>query len=369
MADEDDTRSSRGNSPQPAPEVVMKSLEEPAMERPPAEVAENTSNREVPIPIELLEQLIPKADIVSKGLPSSRSGSPPPGLSVEPTAAALNGPLHLFHEPSRAPNPAEEVLLPIQSAPVRMELGHSVDEPMKWEATPPLSGNTQSAAAFLSEDPDSEDEDNPHPPNGSLELNGSGYVPRNKFKTFDVPGAWVLRAGSQYSEVLEFDFFVDPTIFTAIQRWGNRHNTFDPKESHIAVGIVCVPSSTAAKLIDTLPPNVTGSDLAAGLAKLATRWPKRGTLIVDLNHGRPDQKVWMPTNLGPEQGALDVSPLLHAGWNEVRFIQLDNMEKYVYMLHAWVPSDGEKQQVAKHHTKQNLLTSFLEKTITSGRLQ
>lgn len=85
-------------------------------------------------------------------------------------------------------------------------------------------------------------------------------------------------------------------------------------------------------------------------------WPTQGSLLVDINHGKPEEQIWLPhyfvseelplgcelLNHLPKQGSenipLDITNAIRQGQNTIRCIQLSPLQ-HIFAVHASIPPE------------------------------
>ncbi|EKM58556.1 uncharacterized protein PHACADRAFT_252993 [Phanerochaete carnosa HHB-10118-sp] len=80
---------------------------------------------------------------------------------------------------------------------------------------------------------------------------------------------------------------------------------------------------------------------ATMLWKMKTKWPPRGQLIVEMNTHRESRAAWLPKQMGPDDGPIDVTPYIAPGDNIIRFVQLSGQADRLFVLYVGRP-DGER---------------------------
>ncbi len=124
--------------------------------------------------------------------------------------------------------------------------------------------------------------------------------------------------------------------------------------------LLCLPTALAISTLDSLSPDTSQEPkaVADALWKMQTEWPEQGSLIIEINPGKPVGKVFFPgehpvsvpvttfRNISDPRSCqnnihdpLEVTHAIQEGVNTIRFVQLTGMYKSFFLLasHREIP--------------------------------
>ncbi|KAK0469596.1 uncharacterized protein EV420DRAFT_1495543 [Desarmillaria tabescens] len=179
----------------------------------------------------------------------------------------------------------------------------------------------------------------------------------------DVPGVWAFQVSRDFPDILEYSFNVSEEIAA---KWNLiRENNWVMAEretrDELFLHLICLPTALAAPMLDSLLTEISQEPktLTDALWSIQTEWPGRGSLIIEINPGKPTGKVFFPGDdpvRDPAMTFLDITdpkscqrnihnPLeithtIREGVNTIRFIQLADMDKSFFLLasHRDIPT-------------------------------
>ncbi|KAJ4494721.1 hypothetical protein C8J55DRAFT_103569 [Lentinula edodes] len=204
------------------------------------------------------------------------------------------------------------------------------------EAPSPLSLHSQLAHASAFSD---QVETSPSLPRQSLEVERPDNVdklqtlPINNEDTsvpLKVPGIWGMGKSLANPGILEF--IVDVDIKTAHQ-WclsPSSQDSSTSKHSKPLLHLLCLPLGLVMSTLSC-------TDSFEGWMPLHT-WPTQGSLLVDINHGKPEEQIWLPHYFGSENIPLDITNAIRQGQNTIRCIQLSPLQ-HIFAVHASIPPE------------------------------
>ncbi|KAF5359525.1 hypothetical protein D9756_003491 [Leucocoprinus leucothites] len=194
----------------------------------------------------------------------------------------------------------------------------------------------------------------PSPMSIDVEVQAGAQTKEYPWKPFDdIPGIWLFRQGSSEPDVLEETFEVTKELF---QKWqlespqanvkasvstptssssgdlSEPENTLSPK---LSWKLKCVPTESIDPLREKLNNSRTAKELLQELSSLQSHWPKAGQLIIELNPDHATGRNLYAYNLDSATSYMEVKDHIKvAGSNVIRFIQLGDMSKYVFVLYT-----------------------------------
>ncbi|OBZ66237.1 hypothetical protein A0H81_13726 [Grifola frondosa] len=260
---------------------------------------------------------------------------------------------------SAEPQVAAQVLLPHDRRDIQLPEAHTVTEPQPMSSVvayiptdgAPIPSKMEAGEHFVR---DHDQEPAPPPPPLALKVGSEGHPvahdsaepPPQHLPSCVVPGLWSVSVGSHTPNVTEIEFYVSDAVADATRRWARRREQFDIEDQYVSVHLLCLPIDTVAAVNSTLDPSAAPGDVAAALWGIGTVWPRRGTLVIEMNSGKSSETTWLPAHLGPTDGPLDVSVSVRRGLNTIRLVQLCNMSGCVFVVHAAAPLEEERRGIA-----------------------
>ncbi|KAJ3567477.1 hypothetical protein NP233_g6344 [Leucocoprinus birnbaumii] len=180
--------------------------------------------------------------------------------------------------------------------------------------------------------------------------------PWNSFN--DIPGLWIFKQGSSEPDVFEESFEVPLEIIqkrqhkllktiarkksvpiatstsTAMQETvPAERDTIEPPK--VSWKLKCISTEHVDQLQETLSKTTTPKQLLQELAGMQNQWPTNGQLIIEINPVDDKGRNIYAYNLDSALPFLEVKDHIHVGGpNVVRFIQLGDMSRYVFILYA-----------------------------------
>lgn len=144
--------------------------------------------------------------------------------------------------------------------------------------------------------------------------------------SLSVPGVWYIQSGREHACILDCNFVINEDV---VERWHLiSPNAAGPSVPRLALRLFSF-SADVAQYIQT--DSETNSILADSLQE-RSKWPRKGTLLIEVNPDRPWGKSWLPFD--PADPPLDLASYVHQGQNLIRLIQLDDLADNVFMLFA-----------------------------------
>ncbi|KAL9714024.1 hypothetical protein Ac2012v2_002331 [Leucoagaricus gongylophorus] len=169
------------------------------------------------------------------------------------------------------------------------------------------------------------------------------------WKTFnDIPGIWLFKQGSSEPDVLEETF--EPKEI--VQKWQSKllqENSipistnftkalFEHKSTpspRLSWNLLCVTTDSVDILKETLNKVATAEELLQVLSSIQSQWPTNGQLIIEINPDHDTGRVLYGNDLNSVHSYMKVTDHIHnVASNMVRFIQLEDMSRYVFILFA-----------------------------------
>ncbi|RDX57190.1 hypothetical protein OH76DRAFT_1328211, partial [Lentinus brumalis] len=108
----------------------------------------------------------------------------------------------------------------------------------------------------------------------------------------------------------------------------------------VAVHLLCLPQASVTSVVDNLGPDATPADIVAALWEMKPDWPAQGSLVVQVgpslqkDPSRPVGRAWLPLDLRPDLGHLDITSCIGPGKNSINLIQLQGMSDRFFAVHA-----------------------------------
>ncbi|KAJ4500940.1 hypothetical protein C8R41DRAFT_362692 [Lentinula lateritia] len=145
-----------------------------------------------------------------------------------------------------------------------------------------------------------------------------------------VPGIWGMGKSLANPGILEF--IVDVDIKTAHQWCLSPYSQASSKSKHSKplLHLLCLPLGLVMSTLSC-------TDSFEGWMPLHT-WPTQGSLLVDINHGKPEEQIWLPHYFGSENIPLDITNAIRQGQNTIRCIQLSPLQ-HIFAVHASIPPE------------------------------
>lgn len=153
----------------------------------------------------------------------------------------------------------------------------------------------------------------------------------------DVPGVWAFQLSRDLPDVLEYSFNVSEEIAA---KWNlTRENNWVMAEKEtrdeLFLHLLCLPTALAISTLDSVltEPSQEPKAVADALWKMQTEWPEQGSLIIEINPGKPVGKVFFPgEHPNNKHDPLEVTHTIQEGVNTIRFVQLTGMHKSFFLL-------------------------------------
>ncbi|KAI0719377.1 hypothetical protein C8T65DRAFT_736708 [Cerioporus squamosus] len=167
-----------------------------------------------------------------------------------------------------------------------------------------------------------------------------------------VPGLWAAVAGRPSPGIEKIEFFVDNATADATRCWAQRQETFSVDDRHVAVHLLCLPQASVTSVVDNLGPDATPADIVAALWDMKPDWPAQGSLVVQVSPSsqkdpsRHVGRAWLPLDLRPDLGHLDITSCIGPGKNIINLIQLQGMSDRFFAVHATEPSQALRETVS-----------------------
>ncbi|KAJ6623952.1 hypothetical protein B0H10DRAFT_1785299, partial [Mycena sp. CBHHK59/15] len=148
--------------------------------------------------------------------------------------------------------------------------------------------------------------------------------------------------GATYPRILEGAFFVEPDLAS---EWDlDLACVFEssptiappkrPPEPKLSIMLLCLPTEDVFTLYKSLAPsNPTPEMIAAAVVKIETKWPRTGTLLLEINKQESGGRTWLPSDI-THACPLDVTSYIRPGPNIIRIIQLASMGEHTFILYA-----------------------------------
>ncbi|KIP03497.1 hypothetical protein PHLGIDRAFT_20230 [Phlebiopsis gigantea 11061_1 CR5-6] len=91
-------------------------------------------------------------------------------------------------------------------------------------------------------------------------------------------------------------------------------------------------------------PTATPEEFASAMWNVQTKWPRRGQLLLEVNGETDTPGSWIPKQLGPEDGPVDLTPHIVPGINTIRIIQLAAQTDRIFIVYAGSPPEDEVKE-------------------------
>jgi len=177
-----------------------------------------------------------------------------------------------------------------------------------------------------------------------------------------VPSLWAMTVGSRRPEIAEILFKVENDDAMAAQRWARRHMEFDEDAAQVSVHLLCLPTTAVASANQNLSPAASPESVATSLWNISTTWPPVGSLLVEVNPGHSySSRIFLPLDMTPNTGPLDISAFICPGENRIRLVQLRELSAFVFVVHAGAPTAEERRHFAARAAEAQKWTKFLSK--------
>ncbi|KIJ69766.1 hypothetical protein HYDPIDRAFT_22929 [Hydnomerulius pinastri MD-312] len=155
------------------------------------------------------------------------------------------------------------------------------------------------------------------PPVPSILPAGTDFVSR----TPTGAGVWFKTQGKKCPDVVDIDIDLSEDLFIP--------NKERPQRVNMDLRLCSFPAGTGIKGTE---PDASLQDIDAAFQSDLPRWPKKGTLIIQVNPESEHTKAWLPHAL--EFQALDVTTCMVPGKNTFRFIHLSDLSDFTFVLAA-----------------------------------
>ncbi|EKM78845.1 hypothetical protein AGABI1DRAFT_59988, partial [Agaricus bisporus var. burnettii JB137-S8] len=158
-----------------------------------------------------------------------------------------------------------------------------------------------------------------------------------------IPGIWLLMNGSAKPEVFEHSFEISKEVAS---EWNlprlsiNGEPTTGSKfriaqaPSRLSWKLKCVLAESVDSMRQRLEEPGTAENLIRELGQFQSHWPPGGRLIVEVNPTKVSGQTFYAKQLVSGVPFVELKQHIHEGTNRIRFIQLGDMSKYVFILYA-----------------------------------
>ncbi|KIK96059.1 hypothetical protein PAXRUDRAFT_337421 [Paxillus rubicundulus Ve08.2h10] len=141
------------------------------------------------------------------------------------------------------------------------------------------------------------------------------------------PGIWFKQQGRGHSDVVDIDVDVgEDLFFMTRESYANQ-----PRRIKIGLRLCSFPAGTTGNL-DGVQAHTPPEDIETAIQSDAMRWPRKGTLVIQVNPDSQQGKTWLPWAL--ESTPLDVTSCILPGKNTFRFIHLSDSSDFTFVLVA-----------------------------------
>ncbi|KAJ7592910.1 hypothetical protein C8J56DRAFT_885982 [Mycena floridula] len=291
-------------APAPSLQLAATSLQSPA--RSPAQLVQS------PAPSLRSQTPILQPQVASPRSPAARLPSQAPedeNLSSD----ALLSPISLARELSLLsdiPRPSVERASPTAEASLMVEERRMVEESLMAEESPIAEEKRLAEAQerlMVEQSPINIAEES---------LGASDATSPNLPSSNDIPGLWSIQPASSIPQILDWSFEIDPSTADS---WNlDNHNAERPR---LLVQLI---------LTDSVKDAALGPDnTPAAIWATRSRWPPKGSLIVQINPSETWGGTWFPDDMASDPdspSALDISSTIRRGKNIVRCIQLSGLQ-------------------------------------------
>ncbi|KAG6330826.1 hypothetical protein ID866_8264 [Astraeus odoratus] len=141
-----------------------------------------------------------------------------------------------------------------------------------------------------------------------------------QFPHLTVPGIWSVCNGTDTPDVTDIVAMVNEDLFSR-----------ETGRIDAIVRLYCLKKDEAESLIDS---KGSPSEAIASLQNSHSRWPHKGTLIIQVNPGLQKGKTWLPYALESAL-SLDVTSCISPEKNVLRFISLSDLSDFTFVLCAF----------------------------------
>lgn len=156
----------------------------------------------------------------------------------------------------------------------------------------------------------------------------------------DVPGVWAFQHSRNLPDILECTFNVSEEVAAKwnLTRENNRVMAEGETRDELFLHLLCLPAALAVPVLTD--PSQEPKTIADALWKMQTEWPEGGSLIIEINPGKPVGKVFFPGDHPNNiHSPLEVTHTIQQGVNTIRFVQLTGMHKsfVLFASHRDIP--------------------------------
>ncbi|KAF9488988.1 hypothetical protein BDN71DRAFT_1456709 [Pleurotus eryngii] len=199
--------------------------------------------------------------------------------------------------------------------------------------SPPMSAATPPPLTASSTTVEPNDDIPRQHPNGLEAGTAPPSIPSQNF-SYPLPSLWDVKDGLPSPGILSIDFVVDPQTSTqlCIPRAG-QNGPDRASQLPFRLQLLCTLDEAWNDLTFD-PSSVTPLQMAEEVLKMEVQWPRQGDLIVQVNEGTPWCCTYMPKDLGLSSPPLDLTTSVREGQNTIRLIQLSDMSRHIFVLHA-----------------------------------
>ncbi|KAF8838366.1 hypothetical protein BDN67DRAFT_1004340 [Paxillus ammoniavirescens] len=140
------------------------------------------------------------------------------------------------------------------------------------------------------------------------------------------PGIWFKQQGRKYSDIVDIDVDVGEDLFMISEGYGNR-----PRRIKMGLRLCSLPGSAKIDGVQ-LQAHTPLEDIETAIQSGAMHWPRKGTLVIQVNPDSQQGKTWLPWAF--ESTPLDVTSCMLPGKNTFRFIHLSDSSDFTFVLVA-----------------------------------
>ncbi|KAI0342637.1 hypothetical protein BDW22DRAFT_126613 [Trametopsis cervina] len=242
-------------------------------------------------------------------------------------------------EAASVPPPAENTLIP---------------PPVENTPSPPSVDNPPNLAPVedTPNPPPVEDTPNPPPvedtpnllpaddaPVASITEDNSSVPPAVEASPLALPNVLHAVIGRHTADVIDLTFEVAGELDAALRRWINRRTDPSPSPSYARLFLLCLSAAQIKEVYEQA--GSSAEQFANALRDVPTEWPQRGKLMVETNAGQPSHHIFLPQQMGPQDGPLDITPVIQSGTNTIRLIQLGDLSDRLFILFAREPLETD----------------------------
>lgn len=123
-----------------------------------------------------------------------------------------------------------------------------------------------------------------------------------------IPGVWNVAEGRPQSDIVELSFYVEDEIALTLRTPDSMASSYASNinlnlvcltylcsgPANVLVHLLCLPIMAVAEAYQKLPPGTSPANVAATIWAIDTKWPARGSLVVDVQHDASTTPPWFP---------------------------------------------------------------------------